>query len=781
MARSVRAWLIVLLVAVAGSSVTADDHYSQQFKLGFFEGGESVTHDELREEFMSQLQLLLPDSVQAVAVPQGYGSGQWIRDTCRLIAARLTQESGIDLMVTMGPWVVEDLLAAGYSGPILALHRVDPVLEGLLDSLGRPIAENLTVHFKPGKLESDLRALTSLRSIRKLGLLCFPSGDELYDVAARVARLGLPMGFEVILGEAYDNNGTFAFFKAFAEMESGYDALYIMPFWGMSSIKTRDFLRRATETRHPVLVWEGMELINRGATISNSGVSMTAEARFNAAKAVRIFDGETPADLPVAFTPPGRLVINEASAARTHIPIRAASNGDAVVVIPAPVVTDEFYNLRAAVRRSLDQNPDHLARLDAITAADQAAQQVKAAYLPHLDATFDLTRRDDNTIHNWRGLLDKTGHRASIELTQTVFSLETLRAMGTAQKQTKLAEIDRQRTQLALENAVASAYLDLLRTTALLAAERQHRLRVDLGIEQAQASQLLDTVGLADLFRWHQERDEASNRISRAGRDKAVAQAAMTSLLNLPWDQPPGLDTIDFSEEQFRADYNRLLPLLDNPERQRLATEWLIAAAREGSPELQERRLKTSISEDLLGENAARWYPRVGVRAALSHQDELADQPPDFSEKKQSWSLGATLRWSLFAGGERIHDRSRLKANLSQLEYERDGEALRITKNTTAALQTLISFATNGYRSLRSQGITERVLDMAVENYIPGDAALFLETIDGLNRHRRAQISGVNERYDFYRQISLILGLTGQSILDRRMSVVGSFMQIVDL
>ncbi len=781
MIKSVPVCIIILVVALVTSTISAEDHFSKQIRLGFFEGGESVTHDELREEFMAQLQLLLPDSVEAVAVPQGYGSGGWKRDTCRLVAEGLTQATGIDLMITMGPWVVEDLLEAGYQGPILAMHRVDPVLEGLLDSLGRPIAENLTIHFKPGKLEADLQTLAGMASIRKLGLLCFPSGDELYDVAARVARIGLPLGFQVVLGEAYDNNGTFAFFKAYAEMESGFDALYVMPFWGMTTTKASDFLMRATEAHFPVMVWEGMALVNRGATISNSGVSLVAEARFNASKAVRIVEGETPADLPVAFTPPGQLVINEASAARTRFPVRPATHGDAVIVSPAPIVPGEFFNLRAAVRRSLDQNPDHLARLDALVAADQAAKQVKATYLPHIEATYDLTQRDDDTIYNWRGLLDQTGHRAGLKLTQTIFSLESLRAIETSRRRSDLAETDRKRTELDLESAVTAAYLDYLRSSGVLTIEQKYRLRIDRGVEQAQASHLLDSIGLSDLYRWYQERDEASNRISRAKRDRAEAQARLNSLLNIPWDRAPGLDTSDFTEEQFLTDYLGLLPLLDSPHRRKTATEWLISAAREGSPELSERRLRTTIQESLLSQNAARFYPSVGVRAALEYRDELTDQPPDFREEHRSWSLGAALKWTLFSGGERIHERSRLKADLSRLEYERDGEALRVTRDVTIALEELASVATNSFRTVRSQGITEKIADMAVESYIPGKPALFLEVIDGLERHRRAQVTGLNGRYDFYKQISRLLSTTGRSLLDQRLSLAGSLMQMVGL
>jgi len=764
--------LALAMLLTASTAVAADT--SRRMTLGFFEGGESIIHDELRTEFMNQLRLLLPDSIQAVASPDGYGSGQWKRDTCRAVARRLAATEGIDLMITMGPWVVEDLLAAGYSGPILAMHRVDPYREGLLDARMRPIAENLTVHYNAGKLENDLTAFVGLRPIRKLGVLYFPTGAESPRLLEDVRAIGQRLGFEVDLGEGDDINGTYAFFKAYGDLDSDCDAVYALPFWGMSVVKINDFLKRARQGHRPLMVWEGGALVNRGALASASWMTPVAEARFNAEKAVRILGGATPADLPVVFSPPGRMVINETTAKICNVPIGMAAARDAVLVDPVLPPTGSQFNLRAAVLRARDRHPTSLARDEAVEAARQAALETKAAYLPQIDASYRIERRDDNKIHNWDDRLERTGKTASLEMEQTLFSLEALRSIQAAKIDVDLAEIDRRRATLDLELAVTAAYLDHLRALAVLQVERDYQTQLDRAIEFARTTYILDTVGLEDLYRWHQDRDESSNRAALADRDAAISKAALLALMNFPADEPIELDTTDFADEQFLRDYSRLLPLLTKNGVRQAAQGRLLALAQEESPDSREYRLRTDLQRRLLSRNAARFFPTIGFRAALNYVDEQIDRPPQFYEEHGTWTIGAELRWSLFAGAERFRERSRLKAEKNRVEYERDAVTLDIMRRAAETVEGLAAQADNSFRSMRSLGLSEKTAELVTERYVPGDAGLFWELDDALNRHRRASLNAIDERFRTYYEMARVLNLAGRSILDQRLSLAGA-------
>jgi ABC-type uncharacterized transport system substrate-binding protein len=193
-------WLVTL-------TLTAAAQQKKRINLAFFEAGRCLEHDILRDEFSHQLQQLTPDGFEILPIPQGYKSAEWKRDSCRLLATELVALEEADMVVALGPWVVEDLLAAGYDKPIVVLNRVDPMAEGLLDKTGRPIAPNLTVQARPIQLARDIDALTRLINVRRLGVLYFPTGDEQNEITAKLQSLGEQHGFEVLMAEGYDNKG----------------------------------------------------------------------------------------------------------------------------------------------------------------------------------------------------------------------------------------------------------------------------------------------------------------------------------------------------------------------------------------------------------------------------------------------------------------------------------------------------------------------------------------------------------------------------------------------
>ncbi len=143
---------ITTLIGLAAASVIAASASAAQktWHIGFLEAGPYPAHSELRKHFSEQLPGLLPDGCSAVTVPHGFKSGDWARESCRRLAAELKADTSIHMVVTTGPWAVEDLLAVGYDRPIVAMYRLDPVAEGLVDTSLRPIAPNLTVRVRPG-------------------------------------------------------------------------------------------------------------------------------------------------------------------------------------------------------------------------------------------------------------------------------------------------------------------------------------------------------------------------------------------------------------------------------------------------------------------------------------------------------------------------------------------------------------------------------------------------------------------------------------------------------
>ncbi len=772
---------VCLCALLTAALMPTDAGAATVYRLGFFHAGESLYHSDLRREFTSQLELLAPDSVTIEADPRAYGDGRWNRDTTRLEAERLARIPDVDLMITMGPWVVEDLLEAGYKGPIVSMHRVDPDLEGLLDESGRPVADNLTVHVKPNKLFEDLQLLSRLTDLKRLGVLYFPTGDETAKLIERIEEIGRQLGFEVRYGEGYDNAGTFAFFKAYNNLDRGFlDAVYVMPVWGMTPVKVTSFFQRLTGDRLLTLAYEGRTAVNRGAALGNGGASLALEARYNATKAWRILQGATPADLSVSFPSATGVAINQANAEQAQLEIPIDLLSEAVVVNPSQPRDSEQYSLRLAIRRALDQHPDHLAMYDAIRAARAAVVETRAAYLPQVEAEYRLRHYGDNAVTNSRDRLDATGQRLSLQLEQALLSLETLRAADVDRRRIQLSEAQRIDIQHALELAVIQAYLTVAEAELRMALERDMNLEVNLRFEAARATWMIDSTGMVDWLRWADALQVAAYRVAAARRDRAVAQAALNALLNRPGELPMIIDTAGLTKRAFEHTFESMQVLLDNPDKHNKWIGQLVSEALASHPEMMRSRAQVSVDQSRLSVNSARWLPTIGFRAQFNAGRELQDAPPEFEEKTTWWWLGGTIRVPLFEGGRKWRERNRLQAELSVSEYRRDAASLQVMQQIHRRWHDLVLALEAAYRGVRSDEAAARTWQTILDPYLSDlSRVTTTDLMATLERRRLAGLDMLGRRYEFYRAAAELVYAVGWSLHDRHQEPVAALQDIL--
>jgi putative ABC transport system substrate-binding protein len=755
-------WSGLLLVITIAVSAFPQAH-KKQFRLAYFEGGTYLMHDALRKEFERQLYLLLPEGYSYVFAPEGYRSADWKRERCRAMARELAHLGTIDMVVAVGPWVVEDLLEAGCTKPILAMHQFDPVAQGLAGDDGRPVAPNLTVHIRPEKIKDDLSTLMKLLNLRKLGVLYFPSGDEAGKVMATIDSLGKVMGFQVITAEGYDNYGTFAFFKAYQQLPKDIDALYLPPLWGMSETKVEQFLAMVARDRIPAYSSEAKEMVEYGAFGSSAAFSTVAEARFNALKAVRIMQGELPADLPVIFRALPSLALNEQTARRCGVTLSNEALNEAYVVAAPPPEEAASYTLTQAMERALAFNPGYLSRYDALEAAAQAAKQAYATYLPQIIAGASAAHLDDNTVANSGGRLEADRYRASLLLHQRVFSLETIRAIQIAAKQKDLERINLWQAKLDLQYAVAAAYLNYLAAREALDRQFWYRTFIDRILQIAGTKAVLEDGSEIDRVRWRDERDKAIARIAQAQNDVRVAAVLLNVLFNLPGTTPFTLDTLAFSKVGFLKDYQELRRLASTPEAQTSLQDFLVSKALAVNPLLRSYEVDLAIRKDLISRNTARFFPSLDLQASLRYANELADVQPSFTEKNPTWRVWGGLTLPLFLGTDRFRERAKLKAQLSQVEFEKDAARLEIMGKVHGEAYDLWTQAGNVPRLIRSASLAKENLRLVAEEYEANKRGL-IDLLDAVENGLNAELRAIESRYDFYLSMAKLVHDIGWSV-----------------
>ncbi len=758
-----RFWISNSIIAAAflvvSSSVLAQQ--VKRVRLGYFEGGKHPVHDLIRTELNRQLELTLPENFELVFIPHGFRSAGWKRDSCRIFARELTGVEGIDIMVTMGPWVVEDLLEAGFSEPIVAMYRFDPRAEGLLDDDNRPVAPNLTVRIDSNRMEKDLAMLSRLLTVEKLGILFFPSADEKSEVLSKAAAIGVRLGFEVVTAEGFNKFGTYAFFKAYNELDKKIDALYLAPLWDMDAAKITELFRRTADQRIPVFSTEGRYAVDRGAFASDAGQTFLPEAAFAAARVIQILEGVNPADLAVEFPETRGLLINLETAEKCRLRVPDAAVNEAFVV-EAPSPDDvPLYTLRDAVSRALERNPGFLAGYDALEAAAQAARQAYAQYLPQIYATGSLTHFDDNTVHNTRGLIEEDRYAATISFSQQLFSLGAIRNIQFTAQNRNLEQVDVEQARLDLELGVNLAYLNYLQATEYLLVRKQDRELIDRNLEIANCRRLLKVGDGADYVRWEDERTKATQNIISARANLDAARVLLNVLLNLPGDSRFTLDEASFSLDRFWREYQDMYPFILNRAERMKFEQSLAQTALGVSPQLRRHDIRLGMARTSLSGNTARYMPTVGFRAALHFRDELADRLT-FEEEHNTWSVSALISLPLFLGGDRIHERRRLKARLSEVEFDRDAASLDIMGRVRATALALTEHVHNTSLAVRRQELARENYELVAAKYESGKTSL-IDILDARDNVLEAESGYVSSRYRYFGTLATLVHEIGWS------------------
>ncbi len=751
--------LLVLLTVLVGADTTSCQTKTS-WNIAFLEGGEYPTHGQLRRHFSDQLAEMLPPGYRALSVPHGFKSAEWDREKCRQMAADLTADKSIDMVVALGPWTVEDLLAAGFDRPIIAAFRYDPLIEGIVDKGGRPVVDNLTVRIRRRKMAYDLDDIATLVDVKKLGVLYFPTGDETDKFLDKVNLYAGALGFKVVTAEGYDRNGTFAFFRAYQALDKEIDALYLPPLWGCTAEKTRQLYSQILRDGIQAFSSEGEFHVRRGAWGGGSGERPEVTARIHAWKAAQIITGALPADLPVVIDEqPGRWV-NQHAFAATGTEMSPYLWMSANIVESLPTQDVERVTLAEAVDRALTQNPGYQTKYKALEAAVQAAGEAKAAYFPHVNAEGSISYFDNNTVHN-DDRYENERYRASINLEQTLLSLGTIRNIQQTRLMRDQAELDQAQASLDLELAVSIAFFDYLKAVQFRLTQVTYFRNTELAFQMARVRKTLRDDVPGDDYRWEDEYLKALRAVGDANARLEIAGIVLNTLQGRPGELPFFLDDRHFTDEAVMRGQSRFLLLTsDNESRERLAN-FLVEAVGKSNPRMQEADLAVDQRRNFLSGNSARFLPELGLYASFGLVDER-NNTVDFEEEHSVWSVGTRLELPLFNGGQRFKERGRLKAELTGAQYQKDHVRLELANRVRSQLTRVLNQASRFAPAARSSKLSGEYAKTVLGQYATGNRTI-AETLDAVRNDCQTTMEYIATQIDYFGEIARLLHDVGWS------------------
>jgi outer membrane protein TolC/ABC-type uncharacterized transport system substrate-binding protein len=753
---------IVILACMVGTASGA-----AQFKLALFQAGDHSLHSSVRESFDQSLRLLLPSDTTYQFQASGFRSAEWNRDSSRIMAKQLVAMKNLDIVVAVGPWVVEDLIEAGFSKPIIALFRTDPYLEGLTDSTYSPLYRNLTVQAVPNKIEADIDLLYRLKPFKKLGLLYFPTGMDSSKLLSRVEAIAKSLGVTAVTAFGHNNIGTYAYLKAYAALPADVDAIYLLPSWGLDSDRVKELATRILADRKTSSCFEGLYGVDKGILISSSGLSHEAESRFAAWKALQIMRGATPQNLPTLIPFSAKLSVNEQTAANLGIDVTLEMTTEADLVKSYQGQPIAMQSLGDVVARAIDLNPGYLAWQDVVSRAEASVAAAKAEYLPKLMLDGSAGYVDDNRLHNERlltatpELLKNDRYRAGISLELPLFSMETIRATRQAAAETEVRRRGADSAFARLEADVANAYYEALREKAAHGILQRRMQLSNHGAEVARGMVASGEKKRVELTRWKTEELQNRQSLSQNEADIRTASVYLNALMNQPAHSPLLLDSTLLSTDAFWNAYDAIRPYIATEVSRASATERLVNEALAHSPASVQTAQEITLQRMRLGMIGASRYPEVTLRSSFDITDEL-DSFDGRTEKAGSWTVGAFLHWPLFDSGRRGKQMRVAQSRVSELEYLRDQRSLQTMQLINTLVREIATDAAQSMAAEQENDLATAVLASAMEEYTAGRES-FEVTMQTATAVYDAQSRLVNARVRFLDQMYQLVCAIGWS------------------
>ncbi len=763
--------ILVLLFAINFSTYAED---IKRYNVGFFEAGQYDVHEVLRDEYSKQLEMLLPDSVQIVAIPEGYRSAEWNRENSKKMAKQLVDIKHLDFVVAVGPWVVQDLLDAGFKKPIIGMHQFNPKADGFLGKNDRPIADNLTVHFRPGKAIDDISTLAKLLPLKKLGLLYFPSEDNSNSFYNHIKSLGDRFGFEVVTATAYDNEGTYAFFKSYNKIKKQrVDALYLSPLWGLNSSEISEFFQMLDRDKVPTFTDEGSILIQKGATATNNYYGVVSEAYFNAFKTVEILNGAVPADLPVIFRGEYHVAINKLSAQKCGLELRADIFNSYQLIGEENNEHLPVSTLSEVVNLALNQNPLILSHFDKLDAADAKVAIAKSTLKPQIYGEAQLDYLDDNYRHNYQYNIEKEALRTSLNFSQTLFSKEKLKEIKSTKEIKKIVEINKLTTQLDLELAVSQAYVDYLKIKEQGKIINNIRSMVSYNLEILHAKQLLNNPDSLDYLRLDNYRYNLTLAYIKNHRDLQTAQVLLNSLLNLPPETEFLLQEDYFSEDKFIQFESPVIgKLLTHSSQEKIGNKLLDKILKQNPNQLKSD-MDIAYNKTLLDKNKSSFYPEVSLQGSLYYND-FQKESDLFQTRKQSWYVGGKVTLPIYLGGKRFKEKKQALARISESEYLKDVSSLAVMQIGLANYHNFVQYTEQMTPAYQAKQRAYSTLQIANENFNKSTLSTtdFLEI---LQTTLETDIQSIEIRYNYFSAMAKIVHSLGIPVSDSYTDFVNQF------
>ncbi|UCD16713.1 MAG: TolC family protein [Candidatus Zixiibacteriota bacterium] len=738
-------WSGLITVFFAGSDI-AGAQAVKTVRFSYFEPGPYYLHKVVSREFKKQLEIFKGDSLEIYFEPYGYRSAEWDREQCRAMARDLARLKDIDMVLAVGPWVVEDLLAAGFDRPIIAMHQFDPEAQGLVDRSGTPVAPNLTVNWRPNKINKDMAVLQRLFPSRRIGLLYFWSGDEFDRVKDKVARAAAAYGAEVIAPADTTRGGYFNHFSSYNKLLRKVNVLYLPPMWGVKLDQLRQFFSSAEYDRVPTLASEGILIVEKGAAAASCIRPYKSAARFTASKAIKIAFGARPSSLPTVLDEVESICVNPATLGKMGKTLSREVLKNVKLLPAPPADTTPHYTLGRALKQAVGESIALGAVGQRYEMTIAEVKRARASLYPHLHFELSAATSDNGRNATLFNPVLNRKYATEVIADQTLFSYKALKSVEVARKNLEIAARNREQAQRDLKHAVTVSYLAVLKAEDMVSVLEKNMDRFQEHWELSVANYRMGYGDTTDITFFEEQYINVTISLARAKHELRIARIILNMLLNRPNQVEMVLDRSEFSSETMVLMVRKFEEYIDREDLQRRLEEYLVNAGINNSTAMSVSSLSIDRQGSLIARNKGRYYPEVDLRARYSYGEEFDRLP---GVPRGAWTIGARLRLPLLSGFDRSYEGRALRAELEELQYARDTLRLSQAQGIRNKLSNLLLHVNTLPLVFSSRRLSLSILESMFDKY----SRQLLSAIDLIaaeSDRTDREMAAINNMYGFY-------------------------------
>lgn len=309
--------------ASADSSKAATPASDKKIKVGIIQLIEHPALDDARLGFLEGM----ADAgyIEGENMDVDFQNAQGEQANCQTIAGQFATED-LDLILAIATPAAQAAANVIHDKPILVTAVTDPAAADLVDSNEKP-GGNITGTSDRSPIDQQIKLLTELVPSAKRLTILYTSSETNSELQAKQAEeIAKKAGFTVNIKTVSSSNEI----QQVVESAVGdTDALYI-PTDNLLASSMGVVTQVANAAKIPVIAGEENQLKN--GALATVGVNYKELGKQTAAMAVRILNGEKPADMPIEYAQNNALAINfdTAKAIGLEIPKELADKAIAI-------------------------------------------------------------------------------------------------------------------------------------------------------------------------------------------------------------------------------------------------------------------------------------------------------------------------------------------------------------------------------------------------------------------------------------------------------------------